>query len=65
MLVTTGHWELDSSCSHQTYTEYSSSNLANSPSTTGVYVRDSVSGNWSAWVKIGPASYTDANNKSY
>lgn len=65
MLVTTGHWELDSSCSHQTYTEYSSSNLAGSPSTTGIYVRDSVSGNWSAWVKIGPASYTDANNISY
>ena len=65
MLTTTGHWELDNSCSHQTYTEYSSSNLANTPSTTGVYVRDSVNGNWSAWVKIGPASYTDANNNSY
>ena len=65
MLVTTGYWSLDNSCSHQTYTEYSSSNLANSPSTTGVYVRDSVNGNWSAWVKIGPASYTDANNNSY
>lgn len=63
VLTTTGHWELDSGVAHQTYSEYSTASM--NSQAIGYYVRDNIGGGWSPWVKIGPASYTDANNISY